>query len=304
MEGLIMNIAIAGGTGFVGKHVTKALTERGDSVYILTRSPNKYKSNQQVSYIGWLHDDFHPEQHLPKLDAIINLAGDSLFGYWTKAKKDKIYQSRINATYAIIDLIRKLSEKPEVLINASAIGYFGTSDTKTFTEQSEEQGNDFLAEVTEAWEETALQARSFGVRTVVARLGVVLGEEGALPLIAIPFRLFAGGKIGSGKQWVSWIHIKDVVGLLLYAIDHKHVERTLHLTAPSPVQNKELAQALAKTLNRPSWFPTPSFLLRTLLGEMSILVVDGQKVLPEKAIESGYHFHHATIEQALAEIYN
>ncbi|QGH33421.1 TIGR01777 family protein [Gracilibacillus salitolerans] len=299
-----MNIAIAGGTGFVGKHVTKALIDRGDTVYILTRSPQEYKSNHQVSYIGWLHDDFHPEQHLPKLDAIINLAGDSLFGYWTKTKKDRIYQSRINATYAIIDFIRKLPEKPEVLINASAVGYFGTSDTKTFTEQSEEQGNDFLAEVTEAWERTALQARSYGVRTVVARLGVVLGDEGALPLMAMPFRLFAGGKIGSGKQWVSWIHIKDVVGLLLYAIDHKHVDRTLNLTAPSPVQNKELAQVLAKALKRPNWFPTPSFLLRTVLGEMSILVVDGQKVLPEKAMESGYRFHHDTIDHALAEIYN
>ncbi|SFM45273.1 hypothetical protein SAMN04487943_11926 [Gracilibacillus orientalis] len=299
-----MNIAIAGGTGFVGKHVTKALIDRGDSVYILTRSPEKFQNNKHVSYVGWLHDEFLPEQHLPKLDAIINLAGDSLFGYWTKTKKDRIYQSRINATYAIIDLIRNLPEKPEVLINASAIGYFGTSEAKTFTEHSEEHGNDFLAEVTEAWEQTALQARSCGVRTVLARLGVVLGEEGALPLMAMPFRLFAGGKIGSGKQWVSWIHIKDVVGLLLYAIDHHNVDRTLHLTAPSPVQNKELSHVLAQALKRPNWFPTPRFLIRTVLGEMSILVVDGQKVLPEKAMESGYHFHHTTIDQALSEIYN
>ncbi|MGP4042553.1 TIGR01777 family oxidoreductase [Gracilibacillus sp. D59] len=299
-----MNIAIAGGTGFVGKHVTKALIDRGDTVYILTRSPEKFHSNEQVSYVGWLKDNYHPEHQLPKLDGIINLAGDSLFGYWTKTKKDKIYQSRINATYAIIDLIKKMPEKPEVLINASAVGYFGTSNSKTFTEQSEEKGNDFLAEVTEAWEKTALQARSHGVRTIVARLGVVLGKEGSLPLMAMPFRLFAGGKIGSGKQWVSWIHIEDVVGLLLFALDNKTIDRTLHLTAPNPVQNKELTQALAKALNRPNWFPTPSFLLKAILGEMSILVIDGQKVLPEKAIESGYHFHHARIEHALTEIYN
>ncbi|WP_058306033.1 TIGR01777 family oxidoreductase [Gracilibacillus massiliensis] len=299
-----MNIAIAGGTGFVGEHLTKALTSRGDAVYILTRSPEKYLNTALVKYVGWLSDQSQPEKELPKLDGIINLAGDSLFGYWTKSKKDRIYQSRINATYAIDKLIDNLEAKPEVLINASAVGYFGTSDEKTFTEQSEEQGNDFLAEVTDAWEKTALQIKSHNVRTVLARFGVILGKEGALPLMALPFRFLVGGKIGSGYQWVSWIHIEDVVGMLLFALDNPNVENAFHLTAPNPVRNKELSASLADVLNRPNWFPTPSFLLKTGLGEMSILIVDGQKVLPEKALEFGYQFNYPTIDEALKEIYN
>ncbi|SHN28533.1 TIGR01777 family oxidoreductase [Gracilibacillus kekensis] len=299
-----MNIAITGGTGFVGEHLTKALTSRGDVVYILTRSPKKYINTSFVKYVGWLSDESQPENELPELDGIINLAGDSLFGYWTKTKKDKIYQSRINATYAIDKLIANLENKPKVLINASAVGYFGTSDEKTFTEQSQEQGNDFLAEVTDAWEKTAMQIRSHNVRTVLARFGVILGEEGALPLMSLPFRFLVGGKIGSGNQWVSWIHIDDVVGMLLFALDHPKIENVLHLTAPNPVRNKELSASLAHVLNRPNWFPTPSFLLKAGLGEMSILIVDGQKVLPEKALEFGYKFNYSTIDEALKEIYD
>ncbi|MDX8047663.1 TIGR01777 family oxidoreductase [Gracilibacillus sp. S3-1-1] len=299
-----MNIAIAGGTGFIGQHLTRALTARGDMVYILTRSPEKYQNTNNITFIGWLKEGNQPEKQLPKLDGIINLAGDSLFGYWTKAKKDKIYQSRINATYAIIDLIEKLPTKPDVLINASAVGYFGISETNTFTEQSTAIGDDFLAEVTKAWEETALQAQSYGVRTVIARLGIVLGSKGSLPMITLPFHLFIGGRLGSGKQWVSWIHIQDVVRLFLYALDHPSIDRALNLTAPTPVQNKELAQTIATTLHRPNWFAIPSFLLRTLLGEMSMLIISGQKVIPEKARQFGYQFQYETITEALAEIYD
>ncbi|UOQ48831.1 TIGR01777 family oxidoreductase [Gracilibacillus caseinilyticus] len=298
-----MNIVIAGGTGYVGKNLTTALTNNGHNVYILTRNPDQHHNQEKVTYIGWLNEEYQPEQQLPDIDAIVNLAGDSLFGYWTKTKKDKIFQSRINATYALIDLIKKMNTKPEVLINASAVGYFGTSQDQTFTEFSEEKGNDFLAEVTQAWEQTAVEARSYGVRTVIARLGVILGKEGALPLMAMPFRLFVGGKIGSGKQWVSWIHIDDVVGLILFAIHNKEVNKAFHLTSPQPVQNKALARTLGIVLHRPNWFPTPTFLLKTVLGDMSILVVDGQKVLPEKAMDLGYEFNFPTIEMALNKIY-
>ncbi|UOQ84585.1 TIGR01777 family oxidoreductase [Gracilibacillus salinarum] len=298
-----MNIAIAGGSGYVGKNLTSALTNNGDNVYILTRNPDQHHNQKKVTYVGWLNEEYQPEKQLPAIDVIVNLAGDSLFGYWTKTKKDKIFQSRINATYALIDLIKKMNTKPEVLINASAVGYFGTSQEQTFTEFSEEKGHDFLAEVTQAWEQTAIEARSYGVRTVIARLGVILGKEGALPLMAMPFRLFIGGKIGSGRQWVSWIHIDDVVGLIRFAMDNKKVNKSFHLTAPQPVQNKQLARTLASVLSRPNWFPTPKFLLQTVLGDMSILVVDGQKVIPEKALDFGYDFHYPTIETALKEIY-
>ncbi|GAE95126.1 cell division inhibitor [Gracilibacillus boraciitolerans JCM 21714] len=299
-----MKIAIAGGTGFVGEHLTKALIDRGDMVYILTRSPDKHTDTANIKYVGWLSNQFQPEKELSSIDGIINLAGDSLFGYWTKAKKDKIYQSRVNSTYAIGKLIEKLEKKPAVLINASAVGYFGTSETETFTEHSEAQGKDFLAEVTEAWEKTVLENSSPEIRTVIARFGVILGEEGALPLMAMPFKFFVGGKIGSGKQWISWVHIDDVVGLLLFALDRSDVDKVLHVTAPEPVQNKELSASLANVLGRPNWFPTPSFLLKTILGEMSTLIVEGQKVLPEKALNLGYQFHYVTIDKALNEIYD
>lgn len=299
-----MKIVITGGTGFVGKHLTEAFISRSDTVYILTRSPEKRQDTERVKYIGWLKPNFSPEKELPAVDAIINLAGDSLFGYWSKSKKEEIYESRMDATHAIINLIKKLPKKPEVLINASAVGYFGTSETKTFTEESDENGDDFLAEVTKSWETAALQARDYGVRTVIARFGVILGREGALPLMALPFRLFIGGKIGSGSQWVSWIHIKDVVGLCLFALDHEKIKDVLHVTAPEPVQNKELSQVLANSLKRPNWLPAPAIMLKMILGDMSILVVKGQKVIPEKALSLGYSFQYPTVDKALADIYN
>ncbi|WP_163539979.1 TIGR01777 family oxidoreductase [Gracilibacillus sp. YIM 98692] len=298
-----MNVVIAGGTGFVGKHITRSLINRGDHVFILTRYPKKYQNSSQVTYVGWMGANQEPESELSNIDAIINLAGETLYGYWTKGKKDKIFQSRINTTYAIIELIRKMEHKPRVLINASAVGYFGTSKSKTFTESSPDKGDDFLAEVTQAWEKTAFQAKAEGVRTVIARLGVVLGEEGALPFMTLPFKFYAGGKIGSGEQWVSWVHIEDVVSLVLYALDNPIIKDVYHITAPNPVQNDELSEEIAQSLNRPNWLTTPAFLLKRVLGEMSILVADGQKVLPQKAIDLGYPFQYPTIDKALRHIF-
>ncbi|KAB8129379.1 TIGR01777 family protein [Gracilibacillus oryzae] len=298
-----MKIAITGGTGYVGKNLTKKLTDRGDTVYILTRSPEKYQNTDKVNYVGWLTEGTRPAEELPHLDAIINLAGDSLFGYWTKSKKDRIYQSRINATYEINELIKQMDVKPEVLVSASAVGYFGTSKDETFTEDNTEPGSDFLAEVTTAWEKTALQAKAEGVRTVIARFGVILGSEGALPLMALPFKLYAGGRIGTGDQWLSWIHIKDVAGMIIFAIDNQQVEGPMHVTSPNPVTNKEMSSALAEVLRKPDWLPVPSFILKLFLGEMSILVVKGQKVVPEKAMILGYRFNYPNVREALVEIF-
>ncbi|MFC4401503.1 TIGR01777 family oxidoreductase [Gracilibacillus xinjiangensis] len=298
-----MKIAIAGGTGYVGKHLTKRLAERGDMIYILTRNPAKYKNTDQVSYVGWLTDGSDPAKELPEIDAIVNLAGDSLFGYWTKTKKDRIYQSRINTTYEIYEIIKQLDLKPEVLINASAVGYFGTSKSETFTEEACEPGNDFLSEVTEAWEQTAQQVKAEGVRTVLARFGVILGREGALSLMALPFKLYVGGRIGDGDQWISWVHIDDVVGMIVFAIDNKYVEGPFHVTSPQPVTNQEMTGRLAKILDRPNWLPVPTILLKIILGEMSMLVVKGQKVLPEKALILNYQFKYPTVNSALKEIF-
>ncbi|GGM29814.1 epimerase family protein YfhF [Paraliobacillus quinghaiensis] len=298
-----MNIAITGGTGFIGKNVTELLVAEGHHVYILTRSPEKHQGTEYIHYVGWLSDRFKPEQALVDCDAIINLAGESLFGYWTTEKKERIISSRIKVTNRVIDLIKAMKKKPEVLINASAVGYYGTSTTEMFTEETTENGNDFLAKVTKQWEDTAKQASELGVRVVYARLGIVLGNEGTLPLMALPYKLFVGGKIGSGEQWISWVHVKDVAHIILFAIENSKINGPLNITAPKPVQQKVFSKHLAKKLRRPDWLPVPTFFLRTLLGEMSILVVNGQAVLPKKIEAHGYHHNYPDIEQALTAIY-
>ncbi|RCW62841.1 TIGR01777 family oxidoreductase [Saliterribacillus persicus] len=298
-----MHIAIAGGTGYVGTQLTKALLKRGDDVSILTRSPEKYQNKQNLTYVGWLKSEHDPAKELDEVDAVINLAGDSLFGYWTDEKKKKIVKSRYKATNAIVSLINKMETKPDVLVNVSAVGYFGNSEMDVFTEEEQVPGDDFLANVAKAWEEEAKKANALGVRTVLARLGVVLGKEGALPLMAMPFKLFIGGKIGSGKQWISWIHIEDVVGMILFAIDNDGVDGPLHVTAPEPMQNDQFSQILATVLDRPNWLPVPSIAIKLLLGEMSTLVIDGQHVLPEKAEKNGYHFAYPKLASALKNIY-
>lgn len=240
-----MNVLIAGGTGFIGNHITNELTKRNDQVFILTRHVNKYNDNENVKYISY--DNVLNE--LPTIDVVINLAGESLFGYWTKQKKEKILQSRINATTKLIELIKQMDKKPKTFISASAIGYYGTSDERIFTEQTTESGDDFLATVTRKWETTAKEAEQLGIRTVYTRFGIVLDRKnGALPLMTLPVKTFVGGKIGSGKQWMSWIHIDDCVKLLLFAIDHESISGPLNITAPNPKRNNEFTKMLGETL--------------------------------------------------------
>ncbi|MRH44654.1 TIGR01777 family protein [Aquibacillus halophilus] len=297
-----MKIAITGGTGFVGKQLTDELVKQKHDVYILTRSPERHQDTSQVRYVGWLKEEYHPEQELPQLDAIVNLAGDSLFGYWTKTKKDRILSSRIKATENVVDLIKQMEKKPQVLVNASAIGYYGTSTTDSFTENTTASGDDFLAHVTKKWEQTAKAAESYGVRTVYARFGIILGSEGALPMMTMPFKLMVGGKVGTGQQWMSWIHISDVVGLILFAINNNQIEGALNAVAPNPVRNKEFSQMIAKVMHRPYWLPAPSFAMKTVLGDMSMLVLKGQHVIPEKATLQHYSFNYPTLEDALENI--
>ncbi|WP_112179955.1 MULTISPECIES: TIGR01777 family oxidoreductase [Paraliobacillus] len=299
-----MKIAIAGGTGFVGKHVTDLLVSKGHQVYILTRSPEKYLGTENIRYVGWLSERYTPEQSLTDCNAIINLAGESLFGYWTSDKKERIVSSRVKATDSVIKLIDGMEKKPEVLINASAVGFYGTSTTEMFSEETTKSGDDFLAEVTQKWESVAYQATERDVRVVCARLGIVLGKKGTLELMALPYKFFVGGKIGSGEQWISWIHVKDVAALFLHAIEDNSINGPLNASAPHPIQQKVFSKQLANKLHRPDWIPIPAFFLRTLLGEMSMLVVDGQAVFPKKAQAHHYSFEYPEIEQALDEIYH
>lgn len=299
-----MKIAIAGGTGLVGQALTDYLIDKGNTIFILTRNSSDKKEKDHVTYVEWLQDSSNPEAILDGVDAIVNLAGESInSGRWTEEQKRKIIESRISSTKEINRIIASMQNKPEVLVNASAIGYYGTSDTETFTESDTTPGSDFLASTVYAWEKEAEHAQSEGVRTVYTRFGIVLDkEEGALPRMMLPYKLFAGGKIGSGEQWMSWVHIKDVVGAIAFSIENKSVEGPVNVTAPDPKQMKDFGRTLGKVMGRPHWFPTPGFALKTALGEMSVLVLEGQRVLPKKLEENGYKFFYSHLDDALSDI--
>lgn len=244
------------------------------------------------------------DEELPisSIDAVINLAGEPInSGRWTKTKKAQIVSSRVNTTDGLLRQLAKLKKCPRVFINASAIGYYGTSLTETFTENSD-SGNDFLATTVQSWEAKASYAKNLGIRTVFTRFGIVLGNGGALPNMTLPYRLFIGGTIGSGKQWVSWIHIQDAARLIAFALENEHIEGPINVTSPTPITMKEFGQIISKVMKRPYWIPVPSFILKCVLGEMSILVLEGQQAIPEKACKHGFTFSYPHLEEALSTI--
>lgn len=297
-----MKIAISGGTGLVGQALSTELIRNGHEVFILTRSKTNISANPQ--FVQWLNDGDQPENALEGVDAIVNLAGATINNRWTDEYKHKILESRLRATSEINRIIEELNQKPTVLINASAVGYYGTSMTAEFSEQSA-QGNDFLAETVARWETAASAANNLGVRVVLCRFGVILDKKGgALPRMALPYKLFGGGTIGSGQQWLSWIHIKDVVGGIMFAIENKQLSGPVNFSASEPVRMNQFGKTLAKVIHRPHWMPVPSVMLKLLLGEMSILVLEGQRVLPEKLLSAGYVFLFPHLQDALNDIFN
>lgn len=293
-----MNILITGGTGFVGKKLTAALHEKDHHVYILTRSPEKYEGSAKSTFISY----DYPVKKLPAIHGVINLAGESLFGYWSERKKESIINSRIDITQKVIGIMKKLDKKPEVFISGSAVGFYGTSEDVIFTETTIQTGDDFLARVAIEWEKTAKQAEEMGIRTVYSRFGVILGEKGALKYMSLPVKMFAGGKIGNGEQWLTWIHIEDVVNLLQYCLFNKNIEGPVNVTSPNPKRNKDFTKILANVLKRPYWLPTPAPLVRLGIGEMSLLITKGQYVLPKKALDTGFRFSYPYLQEALKEI--
>lgn len=288
-----MKAVIAGGTGFLGSALAASFRADGHHVTIISRHPH---GPHQVAWTD--------RSALNGADVVINLAGTSLdSGRWTAARKAEILQSRVQATEAIVKAMSEVSRRPSLLLNQSAVGFYGAHGSEALTEESP-PGSDFLASVCVAWEAAAMKA-AWMARVVLLRTGLPLDSSGgALPRLALPFRFLAGGRLGSGRQYWSWIHIDDWVRMVRWAIDNSDVTGPLNATAPAPATNRELAKALGRTLRRPAIAPAPAFALRLLLGEMAdALILSGQRVLPAKATRSGFEFLYPDLEAALEEIY-
>lgn len=298
-----MKIAITGGTGFLGSVLTELLLEKDHEVFILTRSDKP--KEQGITYVRWLSDGAYPEAQLKGIDALVNLAGTSINdGLWTDKQKKKIYDSRVSATKEVLRILSALEQKPEVLVNASAVGIYPASEHKTYTEADREYGNDFLAETVLAWEGLAEQAQIDGVRTAYARLGILFGkEQGALPLMALPYKLYAGGTVGTGRQWLSWIHVRDAARAILFAIEQKELTGPFNVTAPNPQRMKTVGKEIGRALGRPHWIPAPSFALKAALGDKSRLVLEGQRALPTVLLDHGFKFEFPNLPEALADLY-
>lgn len=299
-----MKIAIAGGSGFIGKALVDELIKEQHDIYILTRHPNKQESRPRVYQVGWLQPGAVPETCLVGLDVFINLAGESLnSGRWTKDRKRQIVESRIEAAREMHRILSVIPHKISCLINASAIGYYGTSHDEIFTEEFLESGHDFLAHTVKLWEEEASRSRFYCNRLLYTRFGLILGsKEGALPLMVLPYKLYAGGKMGRGTQWISWIHIEDAVRAIVYCLHQDGMQGPINVTAPNPVTMNDFGRTIGTVLSRPHWFPVPPFLLKAALGEKSMLVLEGQKVLPNKLMEAGFSFSHPTLKSALENL--
>lgn len=298
-----MKIIIAGGTGFIGGPLVEALVTRGHETVLLTRGPKKNTSfgSRCLEWDGKISGLWAAE--VESTDAVINLAGEPIAGKrWSAAQKEKIAGSRINATRVLVDALSKASSKPKVLINASAVGYYGNVPDGEVTEASP-KGAGFLAEVCGRWEHEAMRAEALGVRTVILRTGVVLGKNsGALAKMLPPFRFFLGGPLGSGRQWFPWVHRDDVVQAVVFALENEGIAGPLNVTAPWPVTLRDFCATLGKVLKKPARAAVPAFVLKVLLGEMSAVLLEGQKAIPRKLLESGYAFKFPVLQDALEEI--
>ncbi|YAF96260.1 MAG: TIGR01777 family oxidoreductase [Nodularia sp. CChRGM 3473] len=306
-----MKVAITGATGFVGSRLVERLHKDGNRVLVLTRNttfaqkvfpPGAFPHVEIVAYTPTVSGSW--QEAIAGCDSVVNLAGEPIAEErWTPEQKQKILNSRQLGTQKIVEAITKANPRPSVLVNASAIGYYGTSETATFDETSS-SGNDFLAQVCQAWEAEAQKVKDAGVRLVILRFGIVLGNGGALGKMITPFKLFAGGPIGSGRQWFSWIHLDDLVSLILQALTKPEMEGVYNATAPNPVRMVDLSQTLGEVMHRPSWLPVPAFALEALLGDGAMVVLEGQQVLPQRTLEAGFEYQYPHLLSALRQILN
>lgn len=297
-----LTIAVTGATGLVGSRLTAKLASQGNKVRVLTRNPASARAKLQYPGLEF----YEPAkwcEGIQGCDGVVNLAGEPIATRWNEQLKGEIKRSRVKTTKAVAECISNCPEdkRPKVLVSSSAVGFYGSSQTATFNEESP-SGKDYLSEVCRDWESAARSVPS-DVRVCILRTGIVLAREGgALGRMLPIFQVFAGGPLGSGRQWMSWIHRDDLVDLVVEAVKNKNYVGTYNATAPKPVTMAELCSTLGNVLGRPSWLPVPEFALQTLLGEGASVVLEGQRVLPLRTQQQGFAFKYGTVADALKNI--
>ena len=293
-----MKVGITGATGFIARHLIPALCSRGHDPVAYARS-----SGQPVA--GCVETRPLPPDAPPDvsgLDAVVNLAGESIIGLWTAAKRRRILESRVGTTRRLVSALRETPDAPRVLLNASAVGIYGDRGDEPLTEQSP-AGTGFLAEVCRDWEACAHEAAAFGVRVACVRIGYVIGRDGgAFPPVRRAFKLGLGGRLGSGKQWMPTVHVEDVAGLFVHLLETPDAAGSFNAGCPHPVRNTDFTRAAAHALHRPAILPAPAFVLRATLGDLSHVMLDSARVLPERALASGYAFRFPTLAGILADV--
>jgi len=304
--GKTMRVLITGGSGLVGRALAANLARDGSEVIILSRRPERIIGLPAGISAKWW--DGHTTEAWSSLvdgaDAIINLAGENISsGRWTDERKRGILESRLNVGRAIVQAVEAAARKPRVAIQASGVGYYGPCGDEEITEETP-PGHDFLARVAVDWEASTASLEALGVRRVVIRTGVVLSTAGgALPRMLLPFRLFTGGRLGSGRQWFPWIHIADEVGAIRFLIESESAKGPFNLTAPAPLTNAEFSRFLGQRLRRPAFIPTPGFTLRLLFGEMATVILDGQRAIPRRLMQLGFIFQFPEAASALKDLF-
>jgi len=303
--GKTMRVLITGGSGLIGRALSANLARDGNEIIILSRQPERIVGLPMGVSARWW--DSHTTEGWSSLvdgtDAIINLAGENISsGRWSDERKHAILKSRSSAGQAVVQAVREAARKPRIVIQASGIGYYGPYGDEEITEETP-PGHDFLAQLAANWESSTASLESLGVRRAIIRTGVVLSiEGGALPRMLLPFRFFAGGRLGSGRQWFPWIHIADEVGAIRFLIENEAANGPFNLTAPVPLSNAEFSRLLGQQLRRPALMSTPAFALRLLFGEMATVLLDGQRAIPRRLVQLGFTFQFPEAELALRDL--
>jgi uncharacterized protein (TIGR01777 family) len=298
-----MKILLTGATGFIGKALSKALAAEGHQLVILSRRPESAEIVPGAKAFRWNPEsETPPDESWTGVEAVIHLAGEPVAGRrWTEEQKRRIRDSRVIGTRNLVKGMKAAKIPPKVLISSSAVGFYGHRGDEQVDERSA-PGTGFFPDICTAWEHEAEQAKEAGIRVVLVRIGVVLGEGGMLEKILLPFKLGVGGMLGNGRQWFPWVHIDDMVGIFRHALHGEHIHGAINGVAPSPATNAEFTKALGAALYRPTIFPVPEFALRILMGEMANAALDSQRVFPTVTLETGYKFRHPQLQESLESL--